>query len=56
LNEKFKRRYQFGPETPEGMMVYKTPNIDRIARQGALFTDWYLTPAIEVTYAAKPAP
>ncbi|TWT81399.1 Arylsulfatase [Planctomycetes bacterium CA13] len=24
-----------------GMMGYKTPNIDRIARQGALFTDWY---------------
>ncbi len=24
-----------------GMMGYKTPNIDRIAEQGALFTDWY---------------
>jgi arylsulfatase A-like enzyme len=24
-----------------GMMGYKTPNIDRIASQGALFTDWY---------------
>jgi arylsulfatase A-like enzyme len=24
-----------------GMMGYKTPNIDRIAQQGALFTDWY---------------
>ncbi len=24
-----------------GMMGYKTPNIDGIARQGALFTDWY---------------
>lgn len=24
-----------------GMMGYKTPNIDQIARQGALFTDWY---------------
>ena len=23
-----------------GMMVYKTPNIDRIAKEGALFTDW----------------
>jgi arylsulfatase len=23
------------------MMGYKTPNIDRIAREGALFTDWY---------------
>ena len=23
------------------MMGYKTPNIDRIAKQGALFTDWY---------------
>ena len=22
-------------------MGYKTPNIDRIAREGALFTDWY---------------
>ena len=25
----------------QGMMGYKTPNIDRIARQGALYTDWY---------------
>jgi len=24
-----------------GMMGYKTPNIDRIAHEGALFTDWY---------------
>jgi arylsulfatase len=24
-----------------GMMGYKTPNIDRIAGEGALFTDWY---------------
>jgi arylsulfatase A-like enzyme len=24
-----------------GMMGYKTPNIDRIAAEGALFTDWY---------------
>jgi arylsulfatase len=24
-----------------GMMGYKTPNIDRVARGGALFTDWY---------------
>jgi len=24
-----------------GMMGYRTPNIDRIARDGALFTDWY---------------
>ena len=24
-----------------GMMGYKTPNIDRIAREGANFTDWY---------------
>ena len=24
-----------------GMMGYKTPNIDSIAEQGALFTDWY---------------
>src|SRR5215510_10763098 len=24
-----------------GMMGYKTPNIDRIAKQGAMFTDWY---------------
>ncbi len=23
------------------MMGYKTPNIDRIAREGAIFTDWY---------------
>src|SRR6267142_6423589 len=25
----------------QGMMGYKTPNIDRIAKKGALFTDWY---------------
>ncbi len=24
-----------------GMMGYKTPNIDRIAKEGGLFTDWY---------------
>src|SRR6059036_2339208 len=24
-----------------GTMGYKTPNIDRIAREGAVFTDWY---------------
>ena len=24
-----------------GIMGYKTPNIDRIAKQGAIFTDWY---------------
>ena len=24
-----------------GMMGYKTPNIDRLAHEGALFTDWY---------------
>ena len=24
-----------------GMMGYQTPNIDSIAQQGALFTDWY---------------
>jgi arylsulfatase A-like enzyme len=24
-----------------GMMGYRTPNIDRIAREGGLFTDWY---------------
>ena len=24
-----------------GMMGYKTPNIDRIANEGAMFTDWY---------------
>jgi arylsulfatase len=24
-----------------GMMGYKTPNIDSIAREGAMFTDWY---------------
>jgi arylsulfatase len=24
-----------------GMMGYKTPNIDRIAKEGVLFTDWY---------------
>ena len=25
----------------QGMMGYKTPNIDRLAHEGALFTDWY---------------
>jgi len=25
----------------QGMMGYKTPNIDRLAKEGALFTDWY---------------
>ncbi len=25
----------------QDMMGYKTPNIDRIAREGVLFTDWY---------------
>ncbi len=25
----------------QGVMGYKTPNIDRIAKEGALFTDWY---------------
>ena len=25
----------------QGVMGYKTPNIDRIANEGALFTDWY---------------
>ena len=24
-----------------GMMGYETPNIDRIAKEGAMFTDWY---------------
>ena len=24
-----------------GMMGYKTPNIDRLAQSGAMFTDWY---------------
>ena len=24
-----------------GVMGYRTPNIDRIAQEGALFTDWY---------------
>jgi arylsulfatase A-like enzyme len=28
----------------QGMMGYKTPNIDRIAHEGALFTDWYGQP------------
>jgi arylsulfatase len=25
----------------QGVMGYKTPNIDRLAREGAMFTDWY---------------
>jgi arylsulfatase A-like enzyme len=31
----------FRPNLNQGMMGYKTPNIDRIAKEGALFTDWY---------------
>jgi arylsulfatase len=25
----------------QGLMGYRTPNIDRIAKEGAMFTDWY---------------
>jgi arylsulfatase A-like enzyme len=25
----------------QGMMGYRTPNIDSLAKEGALFTDWY---------------
>ena len=25
----------------DGVMGYRTPNIDRIAMEGAVFTDWY---------------
>ena len=25
----------------QGMMGYETPNIDSVAKEGALFTDWY---------------
>jgi len=25
----------------QGMMGYKTPNIHQLAKEGALFTDWY---------------
>ena len=25
----------------QGMMGYKTPNIDSLAKEGAIFTDWY---------------
>src|SRR6266403_1509665 len=25
----------------QGMMGYQTPNIDRLAKEGAMFTDWY---------------
>jgi arylsulfatase A-like enzyme len=24
-----------------GIMGYRTPNIDRVAKEGCLFTDWY---------------
>src|SRR6478672_2464281 len=24
-----------------GVMGYRTPNIDRVAKEGAIFTDWY---------------
>jgi arylsulfatase len=36
-----------------GVMGYKTPNIDRIAREGALFTDWYGQQSC--TAAARPS-
>src|SRR5262245_18015459 len=25
----------------QGVMGYRTPNIDRLAKEGAMFTDWY---------------
>ena len=25
----------------QGMMGYRTPNIDRVAKEGVTFTDWY---------------
>ncbi len=30
----------------QGMMGYKTPNIDSLANDGALFTDWYASRAV----------
>jgi len=42
-----------------GIMGYRTPNIDRIAREGALFTDWYAQQsglvALEVLGKHQPA-
>jgi len=41
----------------QGMMGYKTPNIDRVAKGGALFTDWYgqnsCTPAARASSPAR---
>ena len=42
-----------------GMMGYKTPNIDRIANEGAVFTDWYGQQSCTAGRAAlitRPAP
>ena len=25
----------------DGVMGYRTPNVDRLATEGAMFTDWY---------------
>jgi len=43
-------------------MSYRTPSIDRIAKEGALFTDWYGQPsctagrAAPVEFGGKRAP
>ena len=36
-----------------GKMGYRTPNIDRIAKEGVIFTDWYGHPADDRVGAAS---
>ena len=44
----------------QGMMGYRTPNIDRIGEEGATFTDWYASraapPAARPSYRPEPDP
>jgi arylsulfatase A-like enzyme len=37
-----------------GMMGYQTPNIDRIANEGALFTDMYAQQSCQARHRASP--
>ena len=41
----------------QGMMGYKTPNIDRIAKEGALYTDWpvikHARPAVQLCWPCQ---
>jgi arylsulfatase len=39
----------------QGMMGYRTPSIDRIAREGVLFTDWYAQQSCTARSEAQPS-